>query len=669
MGILSIAASVGGAAAESNVMFIFDSSGSMKTSIGRESRMDAAKRAMVEALASIPTDARVGLTLYGHRRAKDCGDIELVSPVGADRPSDLAQTIKGLQPKGETPIAESLRHALRSFAAFKGQNNRIVLVTDGIEECRGDPCAAAQAIADAGLELKVDIVGFTLNAAQRSTMKCVTEKTGGTYYDAQDARGLTTALAEVRETVAAPLPPPAPPPAAAPNLLSPKNGGELLTSPNDVWLATNDDKEVEVAWLRDGQEAVYGFKNGAAATFDTFGVFIARSANNPKEIELFAGDDGPTGQFRAVGKCTFQNIKLLKAPYQPCKFAPVTAKFLKVRIVSSYGDSYVYATEFQLLGSLSAAAATSVAAPAPVSLKTAELLSPTSGGELLAAPSETWNATNDGEEKEVAWLRDGQEGVYGFKGGAAATFDSFGVYVARSANNPKEIELLAGDDGPTGQFRSIAKCTFQNLKLLKAPYQPCKFAPVTAKFLKVKILSSYGDSYVYATEFHLWGQLGGAAPAASAAPVAPVAAVHTSGHVNVLSPTNGGELLAAPSDTWAATVDDKTAEVAWLRDGQEAVYGFRNGAAATFDSFGVYIARSANNPKEVELLAGDESPTGQFRSVAKCTFQNVKLLKAPYQPCTFAPVTAKFLKVKILSSYGDSYVYATEFQLLGQVAK
>src|SRR6187551_353266 len=67
----------------SNVMFIFDSSGSMKKPIeSGESRSKAAKQALVKALATMPADTNVGLFMYGHRRAKDCSDIEMVSPPG-----------------------------------------------------------------------------------------------------------------------------------------------------------------------------------------------------------------------------------------------------------------------------------------------------------------------------------------------------------------------------------------------------------------------------------------------------------------------------------------------------------------------------------------------------------------------------------------------------------
>lgn len=198
------------ARADPNVLFIFDASGSMKKTLeDGQSRIDVAKAAVASALAESPAELRLGLLLYGHRRAKDCSDIELVSPIGADDATTIAERVRRIEARGETPIAEALSQGIGSFAALKGQSNRIVLVTDGIEECGGDPCAAAQSVVDAGLDLKVDVVGFRLTADQRATVQCVADLTGGSYHDAQDVSGLTTALAEVRRdlVVAAPAEP------------------------------------------------------------------------------------------------------------------------------------------------------------------------------------------------------------------------------------------------------------------------------------------------------------------------------------------------------------------------------------------------------------------------------------------------------------------------------
>ena len=60
------------ARAETNVLFIVDASGSMKKAVEGEPRMTAAKRVLAEALAAMPADARLGMLVHGHRKAKDC---------------------------------------------------------------------------------------------------------------------------------------------------------------------------------------------------------------------------------------------------------------------------------------------------------------------------------------------------------------------------------------------------------------------------------------------------------------------------------------------------------------------------------------------------------------------------------------------------------------------
>jgi Ca-activated chloride channel homolog len=201
------------ASAETNVMVIFDASGSMKRDAGGETRIAAAKRAVGDALSAMPRSARLGLMAYGHRRTRDCSDVELVAPIASEDAPALARYVGALDARGETPIADALRRAGRSFAAFKGQRNEIVLVTDGIEECGGDPCAAADELAGMGVDLKVNVVGFTLDERQRQLLQCVTDKTGGRYFDARDTRGLQSALREVQAVVAQAPAPASPPPA------------------------------------------------------------------------------------------------------------------------------------------------------------------------------------------------------------------------------------------------------------------------------------------------------------------------------------------------------------------------------------------------------------------------------------------------------------------------
>jgi Mg-chelatase subunit ChlD len=661
------------ALAETNVLFIFDASGSMKTRLpgSSDTRLSSAKRAMAQTLKELPSDVRLGLMLYGHRRAKDCTDIELVSPIGADDAAAIAKRIQGLAAKGETPIADALLQAVRNFKAFPGQSNRIVLITDGIEECHGDPCAAAQAVADAGLDLKVDIVGFTLNAQQRKAIECIVDKTGGHYYDAQDVRSLNAALSQVKQVVAAApaATPPAPPKPQEFDLLAQKNGGEVLAAPSDLWTGTNDGKEQEHYWFRLGEEGVYGFKDGRPGTFSKFAVLIPRTADwNPKEIELLVGDEGPTGQFRSLGTFTTQNIKLMKSPYQEFTFPEVTAKYLKVKLVSNYGNGNgVELWQLRLPGKLAEASAATAPQAAPAAGEI-DLLAQKNGGEVLAAPTDLWPFTNSGKEQEIYWFRLGEEGVFGFKDGRPGTFSKFAVLIPRTADwNPKEIELLVGDEGPTGQFRSLGTFTTQNIKLMKSPYQEFTFPEVTTKYVKVKLVSNYGNG----NGVELWQlRLPGKLAEASAA-TAPQVAAPAAGEIDLLAQKNGGEVLAAPTDLWAGVNDGKEQEIYWFRLGEEGVFGFKDGRPGTFSKFAVLIPRTADwNPKEIELLVGDEGPTGAFRSLGTFTTQNVKLMKSPYQAFAFPEVTAKYLKVKLISNYGNGNgVELWQLRLPGKLAE
>jgi hypothetical protein len=137
------------------------------------------------------------------------------------------------------------------------------------------------------------------------------------------------------------------------NLLAPENGGHLVTASSDAWQATIDGREdfSQISYGT-GTEAVYAFKDERQATFDLFTILIVESwHSNVKEFELLAGNDSPTGAFESIGRFQTQNMKLFKTPYQEFKFAPVKARYLKMKLISAYGP-HPSVLEFQLFGNL-----------------------------------------------------------------------------------------------------------------------------------------------------------------------------------------------------------------------------------------------------------------------------------------------------------------------------
>jgi hypothetical protein len=288
-----------------------------------------------------------------------------------------------------------------------------------------------------------------------------------------------------------------------------KNGGEVLAAPNDLWARTNDGKEEEIYWFAANDEAVFGFKDERPGTFSRFAVLIPGSYNwNVKEFELLVGDESPTGTFRSLGTFTTQNVRLTKTPYQEFAFPEVTARYLKVKLLSDWGKGGIELYEFRLPGKLAEATAAAAAPKAAPVAGEVDLLAQKNGGEVLAAPNDLWMRTNDGKEEEIYWFAANDEAVFGFKDERPGTFSRFAVLIPGSYNwNVKEFELLVGDESPTGAFRSLGTFTTQNVRLTKTPYQEFAFPEVTARYLKVKLLSDWGKGGIELYEFRLPGKL------------------------------------------------------------------------------------------------------------------------------------------------------------------
>lgn len=179
----------------SRVVFILDASGSMLGRVGQEEKMVVARRVMKESIAKLPDAAEVGLIAYGHRRKNDCADIEILSPLKSiDKPA-LHGQIDALKPSGMTPITNSLQQAFDIVRTQQaGGPVTVVLVSDGLETCQGDPCKLAADAKKSGLNFVLHVIGFDVGKISVAQLECVAQAGGGQYFGAQNAAELSAAL-------------------------------------------------------------------------------------------------------------------------------------------------------------------------------------------------------------------------------------------------------------------------------------------------------------------------------------------------------------------------------------------------------------------------------------------------------------------------------------------
>jgi hypothetical protein len=180
-----------------NLEIILDLSGSMKLPLGKSTRIGTARQVLRTVLAQVPDDFNVGLRLYGHRygsRQKEtCTDTELVLPIQKLDRARLLSIVDRTQPRGETPLVYSVLQTPADLKPLGGGS--VVLITDGEESCNGDPVAAARQLKDAGIDVTLNIVGFTLTGKQvEQQLGTLAEATGGRYYSAQSGDALSRAL-------------------------------------------------------------------------------------------------------------------------------------------------------------------------------------------------------------------------------------------------------------------------------------------------------------------------------------------------------------------------------------------------------------------------------------------------------------------------------------------
>jgi len=160
------------------ILFLLDGSGSMWGQWEKEQKIVAAKRLLsnlVDSLGDLP-NVEIALRAYGHRSPtykKDCKDTRLEVPFGKHNKDQIITKLKEIVPKGTTPIAYSLSMAAYDFPIGTNTRNIIILITDGIEECKGDPCAVSLALQKKGIILKPFIIGLGIDENFAKELECI----------------------------------------------------------------------------------------------------------------------------------------------------------------------------------------------------------------------------------------------------------------------------------------------------------------------------------------------------------------------------------------------------------------------------------------------------------------------------------------------------------------
>ncbi len=168
------------------ILFIFDASNSMNGKWEGKKKIESARRILIKLVDSLDKlpHTQLALRVYGHQYAVPppvCTDSKLEVPFADNNALKIKDKLNSIVPKGTTPIAYSLQLAGDDFPPCANCRNVIVLITDGIEACDGDPCAIALMLKKKNITLKPYVIGIGLDVETKQAFECV-----GEFYDAQN---------------------------------------------------------------------------------------------------------------------------------------------------------------------------------------------------------------------------------------------------------------------------------------------------------------------------------------------------------------------------------------------------------------------------------------------------------------------------------------------------
>ena len=205
------------------IEIVMDFSGSMSNWIA------VAKRRMTAIVAQIPASTKIGFRVFGHdsdgsnptsihtlqdvkKIVKNgnkftvvtekspigttrgaCSATKQVAPIIAANSNSILYGMNSVDIGGATPLVYALdRAAYQDFAIYDTTTpKKIVLITDGGENCGGDPCAFARNLMKKRSDIHIDVV---LVSSYSKSLSCLASTTGGHLYNINNLSDFTNTM-------------------------------------------------------------------------------------------------------------------------------------------------------------------------------------------------------------------------------------------------------------------------------------------------------------------------------------------------------------------------------------------------------------------------------------------------------------------------------------------
>jgi len=184
-------------------VLVLDASKSMAAKIDDTVKLDVARDGLRQSVTDYAERLSFGLVAFGHRKASNCADTEILAKPGALTAETAEKLLDGIKAKGQAPVAAAISDAA-SLAQSSSEPLDVVLVADGGDSCDADICVTADALKQKAKGLRIHVVGLSDKSEDLQPLACIAAATGGKFVAATSENAFEEGLKAVFETIGRP---------------------------------------------------------------------------------------------------------------------------------------------------------------------------------------------------------------------------------------------------------------------------------------------------------------------------------------------------------------------------------------------------------------------------------------------------------------------------------
>ncbi len=177
---------------ETDTLIIFDQSASMYGLFGNKIKYKYAQNIVYQIIRNFSSSKAIGLRTvsdnppanYEKYSSKTlCQFTVLKNDIRKFNNENIANTVNNIIPGGNSPIELTLRKAI--LEDFYGNTNlkHIILITDGYENCGGNPCKFIKEVMQNRDDIVIDIIALSVDSDIADKLKCISDATRGKTYN------------------------------------------------------------------------------------------------------------------------------------------------------------------------------------------------------------------------------------------------------------------------------------------------------------------------------------------------------------------------------------------------------------------------------------------------------------------------------------------------------